>query len=266
MWPDDDRAAALLGAYRGAVRAFFVAQANRTLLETQLGAGLAHAEHVWNPYAVDPAQAPEWPDEADGLRLACVARLHPKSKGQDLLLLALAGDAWRSRRLEVSFFGQGDSAQSLQRLAQHLGLGGRVHFRGHVADMRAVWARHHALVLPSRYEGLPISLVEAMLSRRPAIVTDVGGNAEVVEDGTTGFVARAPTRDAVAEALERAWHARSRWRAMGEAAAAALSSRLPAQPADAFAARLVEIAGACATLSAASASPPRLPGSADARG
>ena len=54
-----------------------------------------------------------------------------------------------------------------------------VHFRGHVNDIRAIWEQNHLLVLPSRYEGLPLALVEAMWCGRPAVVTDVGGNAEL---------------------------------------------------------------------------------------
>ena len=56
-----------------------------------------------------------------------------------------------------------------------------------------IWAEHHALVLPSRFEGMPLVVVEAMLCGRPCIVTDVGGNAELIRDGINGFLAKAPT-------------------------------------------------------------------------
>ena len=57
-------------------------------------------------------------------------------------------------------------------------------------------------MLPSRFEGLPLALVEAMLCPRPAVVTNVAGNTEVIEDGETGFVAAAPTAGHLDEAME----------------------------------------------------------------
>ena len=65
----------------------------------------------------------------------------------------------------------------------------------------------------------PLALLEAMACGRPAVVTDVGGCAEVVEDGRSGFVAAAPTVAALDAALERAWAARRGWAALGARAA-----------------------------------------------
>jgi glycosyltransferase involved in cell wall biosynthesis len=63
-----------------------------------------------------------------------------------------------------------------------------------------------------------LALLEAMFCARPAVVTDVGGNAEWTEDGQTGFVAEAPTAKSFAAALERAWVARAKWHLMGNQA------------------------------------------------
>ena len=81
---------------------------------------------------------------------------------------------------------------------------------------RGIWKENHILVLPSRYEGLPLVLVEAMWCGRPAVVTDVGGNAELCRDRQTGFVAQSATLASVAEAMERAWEARSDLEADGQ--------------------------------------------------
>ena len=61
-------------------------------------------------------------------------------------------------------------------LAEKFDIADRVTFHGHVNDIREdIWAKNHILVMPSYYEGMPIALVEAMLSGRTAIVTDFQG-------------------------------------------------------------------------------------------
>jgi glycosyltransferase involved in cell wall biosynthesis len=61
-------------------------------------------------------------------------------------------------------------------------------------------------------------------------VTDVGGNAEWVDDGKTGFIATAPTTRSIGEALGAAWAARERWPEMGRAARASALARYDPAP------------------------------------
>jgi glycosyltransferase involved in cell wall biosynthesis len=241
MWPDDSRALYLLEIYRSARRVFFVSNRNRVLLETQLGIELTNAEVVRNPFNVSRDASPPWPSDSGPTRLACVGRLDPRSKGQDLLLGVLAREPWRSRPLQLSFIGNGVMEEGLRRLARRLGLDQCVEFCGHVDDIERVWTTHHALILPSRYEGLPLVIVEAMLCGRPVIVTDVGGNAEIVQDGITGFVAEAPTELHLRLAMQRAWERRHQWSEIGQAAARAIRRLVPSDPADDFAQRLLEL-------------------------
>ena len=247
MWPDGRRARELADLYGRAKRVFFVSEGNRTMLETQTGVEFTNAEVVRNPFNVRREVAPPWPAGMDPVRLACVGRLEPGAKGQDLLLRVLARDIWRSRPLTVSFFGKGWCEDNLRQLAHRLQLDGRVTFNGHVNDIEKIWAAHHALILPSRFEGLPITIVEAMHCGRPAIVTDVAGNAEVIQDGVTGFVAEAPTERHLHAALERAWEQRHNWETMGKAAAQAIRELMPADPAAEFAKKLLAVADAVKT-------------------
>jgi len=75
-------------------------------------------------------------------------------------------------------------------------------------------------------------------------VTDVAGNAEVIQDGVTGFVAEAPTERHLHAALERAWEQRHNWETMGKAAAQAIRELMPADPAAEFAKKLLAVADA----------------------
>src|SRR5262249_55981873 len=148
------------------------------------GRELSNAEVVWNPFNIDYHAAPSWPKSGENgeLRLACVARLHPPSKGQDILFEALATPQWASRPWRLYLYGEGPMRNLLERLAQRSGLSDRVVFAGY-KTVEEIWASNHVLVMPSRYEGLPLAIVEAMLCARPVIATDIAGNSEVVEDG-----------------------------------------------------------------------------------
>ena len=239
-WPADWQQKTIAAVYRSARACFFVSERNRRLTEEQLGFPPPRAAVVRNPFLVPWEPRTDWPDDGHGWRLACVGRLHPKEKGQDLLLRVLARRRWRDRPLSVTFYGEGLQRVSLERMARNLGLT-NVTFAGFVRDVPAIWSDHHGLILPSRCEGLPIALVEAMLSGRVPIVTDVGGNAEVVDDGATAYVAAAPTEDALEDAMERAWNERHRWREIGAAAAARIRTLVPREPERCFAKYLAEL-------------------------
>jgi len=235
-WPQDGLRHIYKRGYAEAAAVFFVSDHNRITVEQQLALKLDRAEIVRNPFLV--AAGPQaWPDSPDGgWRLACVARLLPLDKGQDLLLKVLAQDRWRQRPVEVSFFGEGRMARGLEEMARFLGLN-NVHFRG-FGETNEIWRTHHALVLPSRSEGLPLAQVEAMMCGRPVIVTDAGGSGEIMQDGVHGFLAAGPSEHELGDAMERAWESRNNWRTMGEAAGAHIRKVYPENPCAVFADRL----------------------------
>jgi glycosyltransferase involved in cell wall biosynthesis len=236
-WWFQEQIGEAMASYTGARRIFSVSRANLDLLRLQVGEPLPNAEVVRNPYNVLPERTPTWPDEGGGWRLACVARVDPAAKGQDLLLQILARPEWRDRPVELNFFGAGSDESTLRRMAGLLRLN-NVHFRGHVTDIRAIWQQNHLLVLPSRYEGLPLALVEAMWCGRPAVVTDVGGNAELCVDDETGFVAPAATLSSFSHTLQRAWERRKEWPHMGQAARIRVENQIPKDPVALFCERL----------------------------
>ena len=235
-WPISEIYEELRAYYRGARFCLFVSEANRALTEEQLGFRLAHAEVVRNPCSIPRDVAIGWPEDETLFRLACVGRLFPREKGQDILLRVLGREKWKNRPLAVSFFGGGDNAAALRGMAELLQV--RATFAGH-GEPEAIWAANHILVVPSRSEGLPMVVAEAMMAGRIAVVTPAGGTAEIVEDAVTGFVADTVSEDALDAALERAWQRRHEWRAMGDAAAAAIRSAIPEDPVGLLADRLV---------------------------
>lgn len=229
-----DEAAAV---YAGARRVFCVSHSNLDLLRSQVGEALPNGDVVWNPFNVSTEAPPAWPDEGAGMRLACVSRIELGHKGQDVLLRALARREWRNRPVALNLYGTGPDEKVLRRLCDSLPLT-CLRFCGHVTDVRAIWQQNHLLVLPSRYEGVPLSVVEAMWCGRPAVVTDVGRTAELCLDNETGFVAPAATVSLFSDALERAWERRDDWPRMGQAARARAEQLIPKYPVAEFCERL----------------------------
>lgn len=241
-WPPDDVAERLAIAYRNAAAAYFVSQATLDLTEQQFAGPLQNAKVVRQPFNVRYDAQQPWPDATpDELRLAFVGRLDVISKGQDLLLQVLALPHWRSRNVRLSLIGKGPHERILRMMADRLELK-NVDFAGESSDIEGVWRQHHALVLPSRFEGMPLVVIEAMLCGRPCIVSDVGGNRELVRDGVNGFLAKAPTVELLDEAMNRAWENRHRFEHMGIVASEDVRKWVPADPGDEFAQELATLA------------------------
>jgi glycosyltransferase involved in cell wall biosynthesis len=226
-----------------ALRCFFVSKANLRLAEKQIGAELLNAEVVRNPFNVNFSSSAPWPYFNDDIeiRFACVGRLDPRSKGQDILLEVLAKPVWKDRRWRLSLYGNGPIKNGIERLVQRLELERRVTLAGHVSSVEDIWAENHVLVTPSRLEGLPLTMVEAMLCGRPVVATDVAGHSEILEDGVSGFLADAPTVKGLAEALERLWRRRHELKLIGEIAAKNIRQYVPADPAKVFATKILKL-------------------------
>jgi glycosyltransferase involved in cell wall biosynthesis len=242
-WPSDEHAERQAESYNKASAAYFVSQASLDISRRQFGSALANAKVVRNPFNVAYDAHPPWPaDSGDELALAFVGRLDVVSKGQDVLLQVLGLPHWRERKVRLSLFGDGPHERCLRGIAGQLELS-NVDFRGQSNDVEGIWAEHHALVLPSRFEGMPLVVVEAMLCGRPCIVTDVGGNGELVRDGINGFMAKAPTVELFDEAMNRAWECRRRLKEMGRTAAKDVRQFVSRDPGEDFARELAALAG-----------------------
>lgn len=235
VWPTGYLAERLSKVLNQAAAVYCVSADNRDLLESQLSLRARLVQVVRNPLAVMRDYAPIWPDESP-TRIACVGRLDPAQKGQDLLLHCLTNPAWRERACKVGFFGEGPGRPQLEHLAKGLP-DGMVTFHGHAADPAEIWRSHHLLAFPSRYEGLGLAVAEAQSCGRPVVISDCAAR-ELVVDGETGFIAAGTSARALDDALERAWRERARWAKLGEAARRHMLQLLPADPAADFATQL----------------------------
>ena len=99
--------------------------------------------------------------------------------------------------------GSGPLENELRRLTHDLGLERRVRFLGFEPDVRRWMQAADGFVLSSRWEGLPMGLLEAAACALPAVATDVPGTREALVDGQTGFLAKASNSPALQAAMTR---------------------------------------------------------------
>jgi glycosyltransferase involved in cell wall biosynthesis len=138
------------------------------------------------------------PRRANGPVIGAVGRLSPE-KGYDLAIRALSDvpDA------TLVLVGDGSERERLETIAQELGLADRVEFAGWSEEPRRYLPGFDAFVLPSRQEGFPLAVVEAMLASVPVVASDVGSVGEAVLDGETGYLVPVEDPTALADRLRR---------------------------------------------------------------
>lgn len=116
--------------------------------------------------------------------LSMVARFSPPKNQSDFILAArdLKGE------FKIEFIGDGPCINDIKALVTNVGLSQRVTFWGARSDVPELLARSQVFVLISKWEGLPVSILEAMRAGLPVVASDVGGVREVVINGETGFL------------------------------------------------------------------------------
>jgi glycosyltransferase involved in cell wall biosynthesis len=132
----------------------------------------------------------------------CAARLTREKAIKDLISAAalLRG---RLPELRVVIAGDGPERDRLREQIATSGLGETVRMIGQRTDIGALLTGADVFCLPSRHEGLPVSVLEAMQAGAPCVATAVGGTPEIVKDGETGLLVPASAPPRLADAIER---------------------------------------------------------------
>lgn len=180
----------------------------------------ARVQTIYNGLDLADWDTPTRPTKAAGEFLVTSVGNIRRVKGHDVFIQAAA--AVVQQFPHVSFSIAGDVLEpayfaELQALVRDLHLSDHFHFVGGVANLRQHLAAADIFVLPSRSEGFSNAIVEAMAASLPVVATDVGGNAEAVQDGLSGFVVPSEDPPALSEAILRLLADPSLAHAMGAA-------------------------------------------------
>ncbi|MBB4659091.1 glycosyltransferase involved in cell wall biosynthesis [Parvularcula dongshanensis] len=152
----------------------------------------------WHPF--EPSAASDEARPHNDLRIVAAGRLE-SVKGFDTLIRAFAAHAPRAASLLIA--GDGAEEENLRALASHLGVADRITYAGCLSrdELRGAFQAADLYVLPSRSEGLPLALLEAMACGLPVLATKVGAVPQVVDE-ECGRTVPPEDEDALGAALE----------------------------------------------------------------
>jgi glycosyltransferase involved in cell wall biosynthesis len=184
---------------------FFVSKRNQVSAERQIPIRFNNASVISNPLNISDFGIKDFPKQ-ERLSMACVARLDCAVKGQDILIEVLSSDKWKNRDFHLGLYGSGPHLGYINRLIKFYSLEDKVSVIGYVQNIDELWKKNQVLILPSLSEGTPLAMVEAMISGRGVVTTDVGGNSDYVLEGKTGFLADVASLKCLDRALEEMWN------------------------------------------------------------
>ena len=166
-------------------------------------------------------------------RFAMVSRFDTFHKGIDVALKAFAKLKQEGIQFRLTLYGSGEEEAYLQQLVQFEDLRDDVVFAGYTSKLEDVWRDQEMLILASRFEGLAVSMIEAMGFGRPVLRTKYGG-ADWIEHGVDGYLCAAAEPDLLYDTIRLALDQRSQWSKMGQLAHAKVVSNLDFHPARVF--------------------------------
>ena len=211
--------------FSNAFKLYFVSKRNEVVAERQLAMKFNNSNVVSNPANLADFEICKW-NESEIVYFAFVGRLNSTVKGLGVLLEILGQEKWKNRGWVLNLYGQGEDEAYLKELVKLYKLENKVIFNGFINDIKKVWNVNHILLMPSTLEGTPLSLIEAMLCGRTAVVSDVGGNTELINDETNGFVAEAPSVNSFGKAMERMWRRKEELAKLGAEANDSIKNKI----------------------------------------
>ena len=192
---------------------------SRSVLNCLLAAGVDRRSIRLIYSGIDPLPfraLPSAEQRANDSAVVAMLAVLEERKGHRFLLEAARVLKDRGRKIRYVFAGDGSLKTQLQDLAQAFGLREEVSFAGFVKDVPKFLSSIDLLVLPSLFEGLGVAALEGMASGKPVVATRVGGLAESIIDGETGFLVPPRNGAALADAIERIVADPSMARVMGQ--------------------------------------------------
>ena len=127
---------------------------------------------------------------------------HSERKNHNELLLAMKKAVDKGAKLNLYLAGDGKLMEENERLSKDYGILDRVFFLGYISEVKKVYATCDYVVSPSKIEGLPFNIMEALACGLPCVVSDIKGHRDLVKDNKNGYIYNQGDIDKLAEILE----------------------------------------------------------------
>lgn len=201
--------------FNKADRIFFVAQRSLSIAEKKIAHRINNAQIIKNPLNLRDITYVPFPEIENKLQLAMVGSLNCRWKGHDLIFEALSNLKNRLFPWILNIYGTGQDENYLKELCNYYKISENVIFHGYAENIREIWEENHTLIMSSRVESAPLSLVEAMVCGRPALVTNIGGMPEWVTDNVNGFIANSINIEEIESTVIRLFNSINKLEEMG---------------------------------------------------
>jgi glycosyltransferase involved in cell wall biosynthesis len=204
--PEKDKKSAIWNVLRKITyrKATLVTSNSKSALD-YLAKMVAEGKLVYLPNPVEGCDGVSIPDEDDEQRkiILVVARLHP-AKGIDILIEAMSKLKSNNHEYQVWVAGDGPEKEKLINQAKDLAVDQNIQWLGEVNDLIPLYKKASLFVLPSRREGMPNALLEAMSCGLPVIISNASpGPLEYVVNNESGLIFESGSSSKLADAIDK---------------------------------------------------------------
>lgn len=126
-------------------------------------------------------------------------------KAQEVLIRVLSDERWKNRNWQLHLYGEGKDKFVIEGLIEELGLQSKVLLKGFTGKVTECLIKGHMLIQATRFDAMPISVIEAMAMARPCLVSCVGDMPQWITSGENGFITEIVNEKSLNEQLEIAW-------------------------------------------------------------
>jgi glycosyltransferase involved in cell wall biosynthesis len=213
----------------GAQMNFGATQKIFDVIESKFNISIDKKLTLVNPVTFTPdAVAAPYPELTnDTSNWVMLAELDTARKAQDILITALSSPKWKARNWQLHLYGKGKDKEKLEKLIIELELEKKVFLKGFTTNIKQTLLNCSLLLQCTLIDAMPLSVVEAMASGRPCVVSKVGDMPAWVEDGVNGFICPAVTVEVIDKVMENCWQQKNNWPTMGKNAFATFIKKYP---------------------------------------
>lgn len=160
-------------------------------LENEYGINKSKIKVVFNsiepPVETDESDRNETLDELNGILVGCIGRIS-KQKGFDIFVSAISIAIRKNPKIMGVLIGDGEDREIIEKLVDKLDIKSNIRFLGYRKDVPQLIKKLSFAVLPSRWEGFPLTPIEVFSAQKTIICSDIDNNLEIVQDGKNGLV------------------------------------------------------------------------------